>query len=126
MVPKASSDGGQRIPDVVLGKPLLAPSPSVCTQTFLFFYTDSKEQRDNICRYVQTKFFRFLVSTRKMTQHAPVEAYKWVPQQDFTADSDINWQQPIAAIDQQLYAKYQLSSEEVALIEARVKPMALD
>ena len=37
--------------------------------------------------------------------------------------SDIDWTKPIPEIDQQLYAKYGLDSEEIAFIEAKVKPM---
>jgi hypothetical protein len=37
--------------------------------------------------------------------------------------SDIDWSQPIAEIDRQLYAKYGLSTEEVAFIEGMIKPM---
>ena len=36
LIPKAGSDGGQRIPDYVLGKSLIVGSPSVCTQSYLF------------------------------------------------------------------------------------------
>ena len=43
--------------------------------------------------------------------------------QDFTSTSDIDWSKPIPEIDQQLYAKYGLDPEEIAFIEAKVKPM---
>ena len=45
------------------------------------------------------------------------------PLQDFTSASDIDWSKPIPEIDQQLYAKYGLDPEEIAFIEAKVKPM---
>ena len=44
LVPKAGSDGGQKIPDSVLGKPWLSPPPSVATQTFLAFCAASEEE----------------------------------------------------------------------------------
>ena len=37
--------------------------------------------------------------------------------------SDIDWSKPIPEIDQQLYAKYGLDADEIAFIEAKVKPM---
>ena len=43
--------------------------------------------------------------------------------QNFTANSGIDWSKSIAEIDQQLYAKYGLSEEEVACIEKMVKAM---
>ena len=124
LIPKAGSDGGKRIPDVVLGKPLLADNPSVCTQSYLFFYVDSKEESINIEKYLKSKFLRFLVSLRKMTQDATKSTYTWVPLQDFTTNSDIDWSKSIPDIDQQLYNKYNLSEEEIEFVERMIKPMA--
>ena len=49
--------------------------------------------------------------------------WRYVPMQDFTPSSDINWSAPIKAIDQQLYRKYGLSKEEIDFIETHVKEM---
>lgn len=43
--------------------------------------------------------------------------------QDFTENSDIDWSKSVEEIDAQLYAKYGLSDEEIAFIEAMIKPM---
>lgn len=43
LVPQAYN-GGDSIPHQILGKPLIAPMPSVCTQSFLFFSVDSEEK----------------------------------------------------------------------------------
>jgi hypothetical protein len=59
----------------------------------------------------------------KVTQHNPRSTWKYVPLQDFTSASDIDWTQPIPEIDNQLYAKYGLDADEIAFIEAKVKPM---
>ena len=59
-----------------------------------------------------------------MTQDATKSTYTWVPLQDFTTNSDIDWSKSIPKIDEQLYKKYQLSAEEVAFIESMIKPMA--
>lgn len=123
LIPKAGSDGGKRIPDIVLGKPLIADNPSVCTQSYLFFYVDSKEESINIERFLKSKFLRFLVSLRKMTQDATKSTYLWVPLQDFTSNSDIDWSKSIPEIDQQLYKKYKLNEEEIAFVEKMIKPM---
>ena len=113
LIPKAGSDGGQKIPDVVLGTPQIAGNPSVCTQTYLFFYTDTQEKAINIEKYLKTKFFRFLVSLRKITQDATKSTYTWVPKQDFS----IEWK------DDDLYQKYKLSSDEIDYIEYLIKAM---
>ena len=116
LVPQAGSDGGQKIPDAVLGKPQVVSSPSVCTQSYLFFFTADKESAMSISSYYQTKFFRFLVSLRKITQHATHSTYKWVPVQTW----DRNY------VDSILYEKYHLTGPEVDYIESVIKPMHLD
>lgn len=113
MIPQAGSDGGQKIPDRVLGTPFIAESPSVCTQTYLFFYLQSKEEAHNLKAYLETKFFRFLVSLRKLTQHATRSTYSWVPLQDLTKI----W------TDQDLYDKYELTNDERIYIETTIKSM---
>ena len=47
----------------------------------------------------------------------------FVPLQDFTGNSDIDWSKPIPDIDKQLYKKYNLTKEEIANIEKIIKPM---
>ncbi|MBS1744023.1 MAG: Eco57I restriction-modification methylase domain-containing protein [Bacteroidetes bacterium] len=113
LVPKAGSDGGKKIPDIVLGKPLIAPNPSVCTQSYLFFYVKSKKQAESIQSYFRTRFFRFLVSLRKITQDATRSTYSWVPIQDW----DSFWN------DEKLFKKYKLNKQEIAFIESMIKPM---
>jgi site-specific DNA-methyltransferase (adenine-specific) len=113
MVPQAGSDGGQRIPDVVLGKPFIASKPSVCTQTFLFFYLNTRLEAQSVQSYLRTRFFRFLVSLRKITQHATRSTYTWVPQQTW----DREW------TDKELYKKYKLTKEEIEFIESMIRPM---
>lgn len=116
LVPEAGSDGGQRIPDLVLGKPWIVPPPSVCTQSFLFFYVHTKEEAESIQSYYTTRFFRFLVSLRKITQHATHSTYLWVPMQTW----DRIW------TDEELYKKYGLTNDEINYIESVIRPMNLD
>ena len=113
LIPKAGSDGGQKIPDSVLGKPLLSAPPSVCTGTFLVIPADSETAARSIQSYYQTKFFRFLVSLRKITQDAFSHMYLWVPVQTW----DRQW------TDKALYKKYGLTKEEVGYIESVIRPM---
>jgi len=123
LIPKAGSDGGKKIPDIVLGRPLVAENPSVCTQSYLFFYTSTKIEAINLEKYLKSKFFRFLVSLRKITQDATRSTYTWVPLQNFTSNSAIDWSKSIQDIDMQLFNKYKLSEEEIAFIESMIKPM---
>lgn len=111
LVPKAR--GGESVSDIVLGKPLLVGSPSVCTQTYLFFHLKSKSEAESVKSYISTRFFRFLVSLRKITQDATKSTYTWVPSQVW----DRIW------TDKELYKMYELDNEDIQLIESLIKPM---
>lgn len=112
MIPQAYGERGTR-PATVLGPSFITPSPSVCTQTFLFFYVGTEEKANSVNSYLRTRFFRFLVSLRKITQHATRSTYTWVPQQTW----DRAW------TDEALYLKYKLTKAEIAFIESRIRPM---
>ena len=112
MVPQAYGERGAR-PATVLGPSFIASSPSVCTQTYLFFYVGSKKKANSLNSYLRTRFFRFLVSLRKITQHATRSTYTWVPQQTW----DRTW------TDEALYKKYGLTKDDIAFIESRIRPM---
>lgn len=59
----------------------------------------------------------------KITQDNPPEKWKYVPLQDFTSSSDIDWTKSVHEIDLQLYNKYGLTIEERNFIETHVKEM---
>lgn len=102
--------------DLVLGPSQIAPSPSVCTQSFLFFHVSSESEAESVRAYYSTRFFRFLVSLRKITQHATHSTYTWVPIQQW----DRIW------TDEMLYEKYGITDEEIEFIESMIRPMELD
>ena len=114
LVPEAYN-GGDRLPHQILGKPQFAPSPSVCTQSFLCFHVGSRKAAMSLQSYYTTRFFRFLVSLRKITQHALHSTYAWVPVQVWNR----TW------TDALLYDKYGITSNEQAYIESQVKVMSL-
>ena len=59
----------------------------------------------------------------KITQHNTKSTWKYVPLQDFTPSSDIDWSESVAGIDRQLYAKYGLTEAEIAFVETHVREM---
>ena len=59
----------------------------------------------------------------KITQDNPPEKWQYVPLQDFTEASDINWNTTVHEIDLQLYKKYGLDKDEIDFIETHVKAM---
>lgn len=108
----------------VLSNPVVVGPQVAVTQTFITIGCfDDQATADACLKYVKSKFARALLGTLKITQHNPAKVWKYVPVQDFTTTSDIDWSKPIPEIDQQLYAKYGLNPEEISFIEANVKPM---
>lgn len=112
----AGYNGGDTFPHQIIGKPILGAAGSCCTETYVMIGGFKYEQEArNLMTYIQTKFFRFMVMLLKNTQHALKKVYSLVPQQDFSKP----W------TDEELYAKYGLTDEEIAFIESMIKPMEL-
>ena len=105
-----------------IGKP-----GSICTETFIMLGYNLKLNEisaGNLTKYFSSKFSRFLHSLAKASQHGTAKTYKFVPLEDFTKNSDINWSKATPEIDQQLYKKYKLSETEIQFIESMIKLMA--
>ena len=99
---------------------------SICTETFLLAGIGlnlSNCSAMNLSNYMRTRFARFLHSLAKISQHGTAKTYAFVPLQDFTSNSDIDWTKSIPEIDKQLYAKYDLDEKEIAFIEEKIAPM---
>ncbi len=109
-IPEAAGSGND---PYVVGKPEYAPIGSVCSQTFLYVPFETEQEARNFISYLRTKFFRVLVSACKISQHTPSKNYRFVPLQDFSKP----W------TDAELYEKYGLTDEEIAFIEATIKPI---
>lgn len=100
---------------------------TICTESYIVIGVNlglDEHSAKNLSQYLTTKFARFLHSLGKASQDATSKTYKFVPLQDFTTKSDIDWSKSISEIDQQLYKKYGLSENEISFIESRIKPMA--
>ena len=104
--------------------PFIACPQTGVTDTFISIgmFTNETEAL-NLFLYIKTKFLRAMLGVKKVTQHNPKDAWEYVPLQDFTEKSDIDWSKPVAEIDKQLYAKYNLDESEIAFIESMIKPM---
>lgn len=121
ILPKSNGSGaiGEVLSTPLLGEPLLGH-----TQSFISIGRfENKVTAENALKYVKSKFARTMLGILKVTQNNPPEKWKYVPLQDFTSSSDIDWSQPISGIDQQLYHKYGLTDEEITFIETHVKEM---
>jgi|JI10StandDraft_1071094.scaffolds.fasta_scaffold37801_2 hypothetical protein len=120
----AKANGSGEFGEALSAPEIVGPKVGL-TQTFVAVGLFDDQREAAAClTYIKSKFARALLSTLKTTQDNP--AIKWtnIPLQAFTSASDIDWSKSIAEIDQQLYAKYGLDDEEIAFIEANVKPMS--
>ena len=121
LVPRANGSGaiGEVLSTPLIGTPLIG-----YTQSFIGFGTfETEDEAIAMLKYVKSKFARTLLGVLKVTQDNDRGVWKYVPLQDFTVNSDIDWSKSISEIDQQLYAKYGLSDEEIVFIESHVKEM---
>lgn len=108
----------------IIGKSYLAPPMSACTDSLIpIGCFDSKEEAENLLKYMSTKFLRFMVGIVKSSQNLYQPVYRFVPIQDFASKSDIDWNKNIHEIDLQLYKKYNLTDDEINYIESKIKEM---
>ena len=87
---------------------------SACTESYLVAGAYNNEfEADNMISYLQTRFVRFLIMQMLASMNMTKSTYSFVPMQDFSKP----W------TDEELYAKYGLTEDEIAFIESMIKPM---
>lgn len=92
---------------------IIAPG-TACTESYLILaVADTKDSIENYYKYCCSKFFRFLLLQYMSSINMTKDVFRFVPLQDFSE----SW------TDEKLYAKYNLSPEEIAYIEGLIKPM---
>lgn len=97
-----------------LTNPIVAGPGTACTETYLVAGRFGTEQEAaNFASYLRTRFVRFLLSLRKATQHVTRDVFAFVP--------DVNYGHEWT--DAMLYERYRLTPQDIAFIEATVKPM---
>ena len=98
----------------VISSNQILPPGTVCTQSYLVAnsFTSEKEAQ-NFLGYLRTKFFRFLLLQALTSQDISKDKFCFVPLLDFSKE----WSDNI------LYAKYNLSNEEIDFIESMIRPM---
>lgn len=109
-------EGGEArdYPRMIMGKPIIAPPMSACTETYIVVGAYETEiEAKNLESYMRTKFLRFMVCLRKNTQHITQDRFLFVPRLPMTKE----WS------DKKLYAHFGLSGDEVAFIDSIVRPM---
>lgn len=121
-LPKANGSGafGETLAPPIVLEPSIA-----VTGTFITIGAFETEAQAQAClKYLKSKFARAMLGVLKVTQDNLARVWEYVPSQDFTSASVVDWSQPISEIDQELYAKYGLDVDEISFIETHVKRMA--
>lgn len=107
-------NAGDDYPHQILNKPIFGDKGTCCTETYIVIGPFSSEDiTKSVMSYIHTRFFRFLVSLKKISQDATQRVYEFVPMQDFSKF----W------TDDELFDKYHLTEEEVSFIVSMIKPM---
>ena len=98
----------------VLTTPRILKTDEINTETYIDTAVfDTLNEATNYKNYLCTKFARYLLRLAITSVNVTRECFTFVPMQDFTR----SW------TDEDLYAKYGLTDEEIALIEFMIKPM---
>lgn len=92
---------------------ILKPN-EVCTETYLILEAfDTKKEAENLVEYVKTKLFRFLLLQALTSINISRDKFIFVP----ILDANHKY------TSHELYARYNLSKEEIDYIETIIKPM---
>lgn len=106
-----SKDGKYRV--LTSSMQVLGPK-EICTHSYLVIGSYGQPSfAENVLGYIRTSFVRFLILQAMTSIHLTKATFSFVPMQDFSKP----W------TDEELYAKYGLTEEEIAFIESMIKPM---
>lgn len=111
-------------PVAILGKTFVAGPNMACTDSLISFGRFGNEiEATNLKKYFETKFLRFMVGILKISQNLYQNVYQFVPCQEFSSKSVIDWTKSVRDIDQKLYTIYKFDEEEKEYIESMIKSM---
>ena len=100
VTPKADGNG---VFGDTLTKPEILPPNSGFTHTFLGIGGfPNKAIATNVLKYMKCKLTRALLDVVKVTQDMNADKWKYVPLQEFTSKSDIDWSKSVHEIDLQI------------------------
>lgn len=111
-------EGGEtrEYPRMIMGKPIQAPPPSACTETYIVVGAfENETEAKNLDLFLRTKFVRFLVGLRKNTQHITRDRFKFVPDMPMNQE----W------TNEKLLDHFEISEKEVQFIDTIIRPMKM-
>lgn len=107
---KADKNGQSRILSIL---EMLGPK-EVCSETYIVVNSyDTEAEAAGLYSYLKTKFARFLIMQATSSIMITRGCFMFVPVQNFTEE----W------TDEKLYKKYELTEDEIALIESTIRVM---
>lgn len=93
-------------------KPLLGEPNSVCSGTYIVCGPfDTEKEAKNVMKYINTKFFHFLLSLKKISQENTNKCYEFIPKLDFSREYN----------DEILFKMFDLTEEEIKYIYDKVR-----
>jgi site-specific DNA-methyltransferase (adenine-specific) len=111
-----ATDGNENYPLPIWDQrgPFVAGPGEACSETYLVAsVVPNSTQAHRLVKYMQTTFFRFLVSLRKITQDNKADVFAFVP----SLELDRSW------TDEALQAKYGLSADEISFMRSMIREM---
>ena len=100
------------------------PPNTICTESYLLLDVfDNELEAENMKKYIRTQFVRFLLASILITQNIVRDKFAFVPLQDFSSNTPINWTKSVGEIDKQLFAYYGLTEAEQTFIKSTIKEM---
>ena len=107
---QSSKDGTRK----VLAKILLLEPNQICSQTYLVIDSfESRKDAESCVRYLKTKFCRFLLLQAISSQDLSRDKFCFVPDEIYHSKPN----------DADLYAYYELDTDDIELIEKSIKPI---
>ena len=108
----------------ILTPPFVGEPGTGNTETFISIgQLSTRYEAKALVKYIKTRFVRSLLGALKTTQDITPEKWQYVPMQNFTRVSDIDWSLSVADIDELLFTKYELTASERDFIFKKVQKM---
>lgn len=101
-------------PHRIISTPFIGEPGSISSWTYMYIGAlDTKVEAESVLSYLSCRLTRFLILLHKPSQDTTRKVYTFVPTQEWTK----RW------TDEDLYAKYGITSSEIEFIEKVVRPM---
>jgi site-specific DNA-methyltransferase (adenine-specific) len=94
-----------------MGNTFLSGPNEVCTETYLVIFVNNKTEGENLIEYLKLNLIKYLINLLKITQNINKETFRLVPLIDISR----KWS------DQELYEYFDLTNDEIDLIEKTIK-----